>query len=212
MKVTLKYIIIFLSICTLISEKVEAQDNEWNSDTLDNGQITVRYRFNHYTDVSGKDSLIIEDETTLIESMSFSKCIELMNDVSMHKEFSGDKESVKIRDISNSECIVYYYTRNPWPIKNSDCVAKMNSMLDTINRVATFTFSAASGEYLMGDVNRMTQYDVVYTYMELTEGKVKLTIKGRTSPPVKVPFWIIKSAFPGAPAKAIRKIAELTKD
>lgn len=212
MKTSSKYILTLLAICIINLMPVYAQQDAWTSDTLDNGKLIVRYHFNHYTDINGNDSIIIEDEITLTENISFNKCIELMKDISMHKEFSGDKNSKKVKDISDSECIVYYYTKNPWPIKNSDVVAIMKSIIDKDKRLAVFSLTAAPEEYEPGDASRMTQYNVSYTFQELPDGMVKITINGKTSPPVKVPFWMIKSAFPGTPAKSIRKIAELTKN
>ncbi|MFC2112948.1 hypothetical protein ACFLTA_06745 [Bacteroidota bacterium] len=56
----------------------------------------------------------------------------------------------------------------------------------------------------MGDVNRMTHFNVPYSIGDLGDGTVELL--------VKVPFWLIKSAFPDAPAKALKSFAKLAKE
>lgn len=117
-----------------------------------------------------------------------------------------------MRSISPNEWIIYYYTDNPWPIANSDCVSRMTFTENKEGKTATFTFVATPSEYEKGNVNRMTHFNVVYTFKDLENGKVKITMIGKSSPPVKVPMWLIKLAFPSAPANAIRKLVELVKE
>lgn len=189
-----------------------AQPQQWNTKILDKGRITVKYRISEQMNAIGQEVLIIEDSSFVRENLNFQKCISLLKDVSAHKEFTGDKVSKKIRDISESECIVYYYAKNPWPIANSDCVARMAYQYYEAEKTAVFKLTATPSEYEVGDVNRMTNYNVTYSFKNLGNGMVEIIVAGKTSPPVKVPLWIIRSAFPGAPAKALRKIVELTKE
>lgn len=134
-----------------------------------------------------------------------------MKDVSRHREFSGDQISKKVRDLSDSTCIVYYYTKNPWPLANSDCVSEMKDRIDTMNKSAEFILTAAPEAYPLADVNRMIHYKVSYSFKYLDDDTIEIKVKGRTSPPVKVPFWLVKSAFPSAPEKALRSMARIIK-
>ena len=188
-----------------------AQTQQWNTKILDKGKISVKYRISNQTNAMGQEILIIEDSTSVTENLDFQKCIALLKDVSGHKEFTGDKISKKIKDVSENESIVYYYAKNPWPIANSDCVARMTYNYDEGEKKALFQFTAAPSEYETGNVARMTNYNVTYSFRDLGGGMAEIIVTGKTSPPVKVPLWMIKSAFPGVPAKAIRKIVELTK-
>ena len=43
-------------------------------------------------------------------------------------------------------------------------------------------------------------------------GQYRITMRGKSSPPVKVPMWLVKSAFPKAPASAVRDIVKLVKE
>ena len=135
-----------------------------------------------------------------------------MKDVSRHHEFSGDQISMKVEDISDSACIAYYYTKNPWPIPNSDCVSEMQFRIDTANQRAEFILTAAPEAYPLADVSRMIHYKVSYSFIDLGNEIIEITVTGRTSPPVKVPFWLVKSAFPSAPEKALRRFVSIIKD
>ena len=190
---------------------MQAQDAEWNTSSSKDRKVEVKYRFSYQMDSNDREILIIEDITTMRDILDFNKCISLMKNVSRHKEFNGDFITKKVRDISDSACIVYYYSKNPWPIANSDCVAKMTYWIDSTEKMAEFILTAAPNEYLMGDVSRMAHFNVTYLFKEVGNGTVEIIVKGKTSPPVKVPFWLIKSAFPGAPTKALRKFAKLSK-
>jgi len=74
-----------------------------NTKILDKGKITVRYRITNQVDAKGQEVLIIEDSSSVTENLDFQKCIILLKDVSGHKEFTGDKVSKKVKDISENE-------------------------------------------------------------------------------------------------------------
>ena len=191
---------------------VSAQDKDCKVKKLDNGSIIVQYCISKLYDELGNKYIQIEDSTTTVAHIDLKKCISLMKDVQKHKLFTGDAKSKIVRSISPNEWIIYYYTDNPWPIKNSDCVSRMTFTENKEEKTATFTLVATPSEYEKGNVNRMTHFNVVYTFKDLENGKVKITMIGKSSPPVKVPMWLIKSAFPSAPANAIRKLVELVKE
>jgi hypothetical protein len=46
-----------------------------------------------------------------------------MKDPSQHKGFKGDFSSETIEVPSDHEWLVYCYSKNPWPVPDSDCVA-----------------------------------------------------------------------------------------
>jgi hypothetical protein len=202
---------IFL-ILILFSTGLQAQINEWNVKNLFNDKIEVKYRISEKIDENGACEILIEDNATTTDSLSLQKCISFMNDISKHKQFSGDKISEMVKTISDSTWVVYYYTDNPWPINNSDCVALMKYSRSSDKKTACFSFTAAPTEYESRNVNRMTNYNITYLFEDLGNGKVKILMSGRTSPPVKVPLWLIKSAFPKAPVDGLRKMVKLIKE
>lgn len=178
---------------------------------LDNGNITVHYSISESYDEFDNEFILIEDTTITVANLDLQKCISLMKDVKKHKLFTGDAKSEIVRTISDNEWIVYYFNDNPWPIANSDCVARMIFTENKYENTATFTLIATPSEYKKGEENRMTRFNLEYTFKELENGKIKITMIGKTSPPVNVPMWLIKTAFPGAPADAVRKLVELAK-
>lgn len=189
---------------------LSAQDKDCKVKELDKGKITVKYCISEFYD---ENKLIqIKDSTTTIDNISLEKCISLMKDVQKHKLFTGDSKSKIVKTISDDEWIIYYYMDNPWPIKNSDCVSRMTFTENKEENTATFELVATPLEYEKKEVNRMTHFNVLYTFEDIGNGQVRITITGKTSPPVKVPKWLIKSAFPSAPANAIRKFVKLTKE
>ena len=203
---------LFLAFCMMgysgILNEVNAQSS-WITRTLDDGKITVRYKFTEKIDEEGKEMVLIEDMTTTVAELEYEKCIAFMKDIERHKEFTGDYISKNVKKVSDTEWIVYYYSRNPWPVANTDCVARMVLTEDKESKRAVFQLSAAPDQYEMGEVARMTIYNVSFTFWDKGEGQVEIIEKGRTSPAVKVPQWLIKSAFPKVPADAMRNLVRL---
>jgi hypothetical protein len=100
-----------------------SQETKWKSKTINNGTTTVRYCISEINDEKGKKIPLIQDYTnTIISGISMEKCIALMKDIPKHKYFTGDYTSKLIKTISENEWIIYYYTKNPIFIENSDCV------------------------------------------------------------------------------------------
>ena len=201
----------FITACMVfLNTNIFAQTNQWKTAKLDNGKIIVQYNISTRINENGKRVPLIEDSATTTDTLTMQKCIMLMKDVSKHKEFNGDRVSEKVKTISDHEWIVYYYSNNPWPIADSDCVAKMTFSENTTDKTAVFTSVAAPDEFEKRKVRRMTYYNVTCTFKDLGDGNVEITITAKTSP-VKVPRLLIRSAFPEAPAEALRKIVKLAK-
>jgi len=209
---TFKHKLGLLSIMIFLSLNLSAQEKDCTTKELDKGKIIVKYCFSKFLNEDGNDLLLIEDSTITEAHIDFEKCVSLMKNVQKHKLFTGDSESKIVRTISDNEWIIYYYTKNPWPLANSDCVSRMTFTESKDKKTAIFELVATPAEYENRDVNRMTHFNVVYSFKNLGDGKVRITMTGKTSPPVKVPMWLIKSAFPKAPASAIRAIVKLVKE
>lgn len=203
-------LIILFMICLI--PNLFSHSKEWKTKNIDGGKIMVKYCISERIDEKGKKVPLIEDIVKSTDSLNILDCIALMKDVSRHKEFTGDYISEKVGIISDNEYIVYYFSKNPWPIANSDCVANMKFSEDKVEKTAVFRFTAAPSEYKTGNVKRMTYYDITYSFKDLGNGTVEITETGKTTPPVDVPLWIIKSAFPGAPASSMRKLVKLSKE
>ena len=185
---------------------------EWKSKKLYNGQITVEYCISERIDENGSRVILIEDNATTTKNISMQNCILLLKDISKHKEFTGNKISRKIKTISDTEWVVYYYTDNPWPIADSDRVAIMTFVENTGEKTTVFNFTCAPSEYEKGTVNRSTYFDLTYSFKDLGNDKIEINISGKSTPPVDVPLWLIKSAFPKAPAIHLHKLVKLIEE
>lgn len=189
-----------------------AEGTEWKTAILDDGKITVKYNISEYADENGDTKILIQDNTTMTDRLDYEKCISMMKDVSQHAKFMGDFSSEVIKRISDNEWLVYYYTKNPWPIADSDCVATMILSEDPSMKTAVFTFTAAPE--LMDTknrVSRMNYYNITYTFKDTGNGNVEIIETGKTNPPMKVPLWLVRSAFPETPVSMIRKFALLVR-
>ena len=185
--------------------------DDWKTAKLDDAKITVKYRISERVTETGVRVPMIEDIATTIAEVSLSGCVALMKDTSKHKEFMGDYSSEAIKAISGNEWIVYYYTKNPSPVPDSDCVAIMSFSEDAGLGTADFRLSAAPDLMEYKKVERMSFFNIAYSFKDLGNGTVEIVMTGRSSPPVKVPLWLINSAFPGVPADGIRKFVKLAK-
>lgn len=194
-----------------LSTNCAAQTEKWKTKITDHGKISVKYSISERADENGTIVPLIEDIATTTAAVAMQNCISLMKNISRHREFTGDAISKNIRTVSENEWIIYFYSDNPWPIADSDCAARMSFSEDKIAKTATFTITAAPEMYEKQRVKRMTYYNVTYTFKDLGNGNVEITLAGKSSPAVKVPRWVISAAFPGAPADGLRKFVELAK-
>jgi hypothetical protein len=190
-----------------------SEETEWKSKIIDKGTTTVKYCISKRIDEKGKNAPLIQDITkSIISGISLEKCIALMKDIPKHKYFTGDYISKLVKTISENEWIIYYYTKNPLFIGNSDCVCKMLFEEDKDQKIVKFTLEATPSAYKHENVKRMDYYNVAYMFKEIENGKIEITLTGKSTPPVKVPIFVIKSAFPGVPLNAVKKIIALLKE
>jgi len=192
-----------------VNSNIIAQTKEWDTETTKDGKVTVNSRISKRTDDKGEEVQLIEYEATTTASVGIRNCISVVKDVSKHKEFMDDELSKKVETISDNEWVIYYYTNSPWPMPDNDTVAKMDFSEDETEGVATFTVTAAPSMFEMGDVDRMTYYNVTYVFKDLGNGEVEMTVIGKMSPTVQAPAWMVSSWFPEGPADILRGIVKL---
>ncbi len=98
-------ILCMMFLCT----NLFAQTNEWKTDKIDDGKITVRSCISERTNESNEVVPLIEYIATTTDRVSMQNCISLLKDASKHKEFHGNDVSKKIETITENEWIVYYH-------------------------------------------------------------------------------------------------------
>lgn len=192
-----------------LNADIVAQVKEWETEITKDGKVTVKSRISERTDEKGDAVQLIEYVATTTASVDMQDCIAVLKDGSKHKEFTDDEVSKTVETLSDNEWIVYYYTNAPWPMPDNDCVAKMILSEDETNKTATFTLTTAPSMFEMKDVKRMTYYNVTYTFKDLGNDKVEMTLTGNSSPVVQAPAWMVSAWFPNGPADILRTILEL---
>jgi hypothetical protein len=141
------------------------------------------------------------------------KCIMVIKNVPKHKAFVNDiKESKLVKSIIDAKSIIYYSFNAPWPFADYDCVTQMTFTEDKSKNIAVFSLVAAPLLYPKTKLDRLTEYEISYSFKDLKNGKVEITITGKTSPHIKIPLWMLKRTMPDRPAGVIRKIVKLAND
>lgn len=213
MKNTIQIVLIML-VSIFLNTQIFAQSKDWNTEKTKDGSVTVQSRISKRTDEEGNTVTLIEYIATTIDSVSMKNCVSVIKDVAKHKEFQSELvESKKVETISDNEWVVYYYADYPWPWPDSDCVAIMKFSEDTTQRKATFTLTGAPAKFEERDVKRMTYFNVTYSFQDLGNDIVKMTLTSKTSPVVYVPTWMLKQFFfPDGPAAYLWGISNLAKN
>lgn len=205
-------IILFLFCIVFINTNLSAQTDDWTIAKTKDDKTTVKYNISSRTDENGDLVPLIEYTVTTTDIVNMQNCISVLKDVSKHKEFHDDDVSIKIKAITENEWILYYYIKGMGPIPDSDCVVKMTIFEDVMKKMAVFTLTAAPSLFEKKDVKRFTYYNESITFKDLENGKVEITVSSKVTPPIKVPVWMMKAAFPETAYDVVRKIVKLAKE
>lgn len=195
MKKILKTGIILFGM-VLFSTYLSAQTPEWKTATSKDGKVTVKYNFSSRTNENDEKVMVIEAIASTIENTSIDNCISLMKDISKHKDFRGEKTSKLIEQISENEWIIYYYNEKSLIAPAVDGSYVMIFEEDKKNKTATFTITADPTLVKTTDASRIRYAKEIYSFRELKENQVEITIKTTVSPGFKVPVLLMKRAFP----------------
>lgn len=202
---------LLIAVMALWGSRAWAEGKDWKEKKSDDGRTTVRWNISTRTDEKGGKSPLIEYEAFTTDTLSLSKCIALMKDVSKHKEFQGDQESRSLQAHPDSGWLLYYFTKGPGFIPNSDCVLRMDFAEDTAKKEAVFTLTATPALYERTKAKRINLYDRTYVFRDLGNGSVRMTVQSKASPSFYVPQWMMNAAFPGAGFDLIRKFVQMAK-
>jgi len=208
MPYNLHIILILLSMISF-SASVSAESKEWKTEISDNGKTTVQWRIS-----KNHDGLpLIDYISTSTADVSMQQLISVFKDVRKHKIFNDDKDSKELSILSENESIIYYYLGTPWPLKDSEIVARMVFTEDSTKKVAIFKITADPNIDLprIKNVNRFTVYDLTYTFKDLGKGHSEISVTSKTVAPFNVPAWLINASFPDGPAGTIKKLVKLSR-
>ncbi|MBK8801334.1 MAG: hypothetical protein IPN71_04630 [Fibrobacteres bacterium] len=200
---------ISLLCVALYGSMAPAEAGDWKTQTSKDGKITVHSKVSSMKAANGDEAPLIEYKGTTIATVDFAKCVAVLLDVSKHKTINDDETSRIVETVSDREWIVHYDLSVPWPLPKSDCVAKMTYMRDSTGKVATIAFRAAPTKWTTTKAKRIEVYDLTYTLKDLGAGRVEVSSVGKSSPPFRVPEWMIRSAMPGTVSDPLARILQL---
>jgi hypothetical protein len=193
----------------ILSASALARAEDWKREVSHDGKATVEYRVSRIGDDAGEERPLIEFKASLIDSAGYERCLSVMLDVSKHKIINDDEASETIRRLSETEWILYYEVKIPWPLPKTDCVMRMRLSKDSADKSAEFALTAAPELAPSRGKRRFRIHRFSYTLKDLGNGKVALGVAGKSSPPFKVPLWMIRAGFPEAASDPLRKIVKL---
>lgn len=209
-----EYLIGVMLLCTMLFNTclTIAQSGNWESASSKDGKITTKYSISTRSDKDGEDVPLIESITTATEEVSMEQCIALMKDVSKHKIFHSDDSSKVIKAISKNEWIIYYYTEGTFFTPDADGVYTMTFTEDEPGRTAAFTIKAIPTLLEKTEAKRFTYLNKGYSFKDLGNGKVQITMTTKLSPAFHVPGWIMNMAFPHTFFSVMQTFIKLAHD
>lgn len=182
-----------------------AQTKIWKTESVDGGKIVVKSCVSERKD--GTTTLpLIEYVVTTSANVNYQKCLAMLKDINKHKSFLDLKSAFQVKEINETESIIYYCFNAPWPFSPTDCVNKMTFTEDKIKKTASFNLQCSPNSYKQTDYKRFNVYTVSYNFKDLGNGKVEIIVTARMSPPISVPLMMIRAGFPGIASDIVKDI------
>jgi len=194
-----------------LGANLSAQTDEWKTALSKNGKITAKYNFSSRINEDDDKVPVVKTITTTTESIGIDNCIALMKNIAKHKDFRGEKSSKLINKISENEWSIYYYNDGMLLTPAVDGSYRMIFEEDRKNKTATFTLTADPTLIEKTDMARLTYAKEIYSFKEVEGNQLEITIKTTGSPGFKVPFLMMKKAFPRKSFEHMEKFLEAAK-
>lgn len=190
---------------------ISAPSGKWKVERADQGKVEVKSAIYDQTDGQGKALQFVEYQATTRTSMRLEAFVSTLSQAANHSVFLENEASREIKALSDSESVLYYYFDFPWPMDNSDCVARMALEQDPVEGWARFTLTAAPDLVERKTVKRMQHYDVVYALRELGPSESELSVYSKIAATTRAPSWLVGAWFPNGPAGILGRIIRLSE-
>ena len=188
------------------------QTNTWKTEKTNDGKIVVKSNVSELVEANGKSAPLIEYVATTTDLMNLHNCVNIMKDVSRHKEFLDLKINQKVKTFSENKWLNYYVFNAPWPFTSTDCVVKVTYFEDLKDNTVVFTLTAAPDLMKATSMKRFTYYNFTYAFKDVGNGKVEATITAKMALTTSVPQWMLRSSFPGSAAEPLQKLVKIIKE
>lgn len=179
---------------------VNSQERNWTVKQSKDGKSSVKYEL--IKENKGTHFYYIAETTA---NVTLDELDTYFSNTSNHKFFlESTPKTEKIKKTSNNEWLAYYYFNAPWPLSDSDIVIKFNRIKKDDKLI--FTANAISSDYKKTDVERMTNYKVIYEFEKINNTTTKITYNADYIPVGNIPKFLIKTWFPKGPIKIVTKL------
>lgn len=166
------------------------------------------------------DTILDKESKQLVEytikgmfNANYKQCADVLKDLPKHKKiFDYTEKSIKVKELSADEYLIYYFLDMPWPIPNSDSVVKMKFSIDEQNKTAFFKMTASPKAMKNKGVKRLPLSISTYKFKQISENKLSVVATTYSVATMKVPDWITASWIPEGPADILRRIVKLSKE
>lgn len=190
----------------------KAQNSKWTTELSDDGKTKVVYAVYDSINSVGEEVTFIEYNAKTKTSASLKNCADIFNNPDMHKKFyEYTEKSKKIKDISKSEWVIYYYYSPPWPIADSDCVSRIKMFTDSLNNQVVFTSFSESNLIEKKDVVRSELNNITFRFTEQNSNQIEILIEAILIPEMSAPKWMMKAWFPDGPANTLSRFKKLAE-
>jgi len=203
---------IIVIISVLLSPLLSAQQAHWKTKVTKDGLVSVTFDFSDLVDPDGKKLQVLEYVAKTTARVSLEKCVAVMKNDVMHKEFMKETEDTRrVKDISENEWVTYYFMKARWPMPEADVVTHYKVEEDPDHKRFILTGTPAPDLYPDQDMERMKHNHTKYTFTDLGNGKVELVMYSSSIPLVSVPKWLISTWIPNGPADMLNGIVRLAE-
>lgn len=200
----LKYVCIIAVFISSIN--AFSQSRNWTIENSDEGKSTVKYEL--VNEDKGTHFYYIAQTTA---NISLEELDTYFSNTVNHKNFlERTPITEEIKRISDNEWVAYYFFDAPWPLSNSDIVIKINRTKNENKLI--FTAIAISSNYKKSDIERMTDYKVIYEFEKIDNKTTKITYNADYIPVGSIPKFLIKTWFPEGPINIVRNLGSMNKD
>jgi len=200
----LKYICIIAVFISSIN--AFSQSRNWTIENSDEGKSTVKYEL--VKEDKGTHFYYIAQTTA---NISLEELDTYFSNTANHKNFlERTPITEEIKRISDNEWVAYYFFDAPWPLSNSDIVIKINRTKNENKLI--FTAIAISSNYKKSDIERMTDYKVIYEFEKIDDKTTKITYNADYIPVGSIPKFLIKTWFPEGPINIVRNLGSMNMD
>ena len=159
-----------------------------------------------------RDSPIVVFRGTTSMQAPVSSLMAVLFDVRTQAEWNNNGYDLRVLQ-KNSDTELWYYASNkaPWPFRDRDFVAKLETRFDAASRTVVVTGTETT--HIAAPPHpkrvRMPVARVNWTFAALAAGRTRVTVTFQIDPGGILPVWLMNKVTKGMPFRALRNIRDV---